>query len=105
MAMARLERIEISDDAVKPAGSAAAGLTRLEIYLPLGGIVDLDSERERLGREIEKLIRDSAKIEERLGSGSFIERAPADVVQRERERLVEMSDRRGRLERILEDLR
>jgi valyl-tRNA synthetase len=104
-ALARLGSLEISEDARKPAGSAAAGLAHMEIYLPLGGIVDLDSERERLGREIEKLARDGGKIEERLGSPAFVERAPADVVQRERDRLIEMTDRRRRLERILEDLR
>ena len=88
----------------KPAGSVAAGLAGLEIYLPLDGVVDLAEERARLKKELEKLGVECDKIAVRLEDGRFVQRAPAEVVARERERFEEMSDRRGRLERILEDI-
>ena len=102
--MAGIGGLTVADGAAKPEGSAAAGLSHLEIYLPLGGIVDLGAEKERLGKEIEKLSFDTAKIGKRLEDEKFTQRAPADVVDRERERFGEMEDRRRRLERILEDL-
>ena len=102
--MAGIGELTVADGAVKPPGSAAAGLAHLEIYLPLGGIVDLGAEKERLGKEIEKLSLECGKIGQRLEDEKFIQRAPADVVTRERERFGEMEDRRKRLERILEDL-
>ena len=102
--IAGIGELTVADGAEKPAGSAAAGLSHLEIYLPLGGIIDLGAERERIGKEIEKLSHDCAKIVKRLEDGKFTQRAPADVVARERERFGEMEDRRKRLKRILEDL-
>ncbi len=104
MLMAGISELTVADGAAKPAGSAAAGLSRLEIYLPLGGIVDIGAEKERLGKEIEKLALECGKIGKRLEDEKFIQRAPADVVDREKERFGEMEDRRKRLERILEDL-
>jgi valyl-tRNA synthetase len=96
--------LTVADGAEKPAGSAAAGLSRLEIYVPLGGIVDLGAEKERLSKEIEKLALECGKIGKRLEDRKFINRAPADVIERERDRFEEMEDRRRRLEGILEDL-
>jgi valyl-tRNA synthetase len=102
--MAGIEDLTVADGAEKPAGSAAAGLSRLEIYMPLGGLVDLGAEKERLKKEIEKLSLECGKIGKRLEDEKFIQRAPEDVVARERERFEEMEDRRRRLEGILEDL-
>ena len=102
--LARVGRLEIAAEAPKPAGSAAAGLAGMTIYLPLGDIVDIAAERRRLGAECEKLAADAERIRLRLQDGVFLERAPADVVRRERERLAAMSERRERIERILEDL-
>ncbi len=58
-------------------------------YLPLAGLVDLDAERARLGKELAALESRILASEARLG-GPFAERAPADVVHREREKLAEM---------------
>ncbi|MBN1885006.1 MAG: valine--tRNA ligase [Candidatus Krumholzibacteriota bacterium] len=102
--LARVAEIETTEGAGKPAGSVAAGLAGLEIYLPLDGVVDLAEERARLKKELEKLGVECDKIAVRLDDGRFVQRAPAEVVARERERFEEMSDRRGRLERILEDI-
>ena len=103
-ALAGIGELAVADGAEKPAGSVATGLARMEIYLPLGGIVDLDAERKRIGGELEKLSVECARIGKRLDDGNFTRKAPADVVERERERFAEMEDRRKRLERILEDL-
>jgi valyl-tRNA synthetase len=102
--IAGIGELTVEDGAKKPKGSAASGLSHLEIYLPLDGIVDLGAERDRLGKEIGRLAHECAKIGKRLGDSKFTGRAPADVVARERERFEEMEDRRKRLERILEDI-
>jgi valyl-tRNA synthetase len=103
-ALAGVGDFTVKDGAAKPAGSAAAGLSHLEIYVPLGGIVDLGAERARMEKEIEKLEREIGKIGKRLEDDKFLNRAPADVVERERDRYSEMGDRKERLRRILEDL-
>ncbi len=103
-ALARIDRLEISIDIDKPEVCAAAGLSSVEVYIPLEGIVDYKAEIERLKHSMEKLESDCGKIKRRLDDGRFIENAPADVVARERERFEELIKRRSRIEKILEDL-
>ena len=102
--MAGVSTLEIADDAPKPQGSAAAGHASIEIYLPLGGVIDIGVEKDRLEKELGKLSAECDKIAGRLRDEKFTGRAPADVIEREKTRCMEMSDKRGRLERILEDL-
>ena len=102
--MARIGELEIGEALQKPEGSAATGLVSLEIYMPLKGVIDIEAEKERLGKGIEKLAGDSAKIEARLKDERFISKAPPDVVERERERFREMDERMSRMRKILEDL-
>ena len=69
----------------------------LTVALDVGGSVDLGAERERLRGEAASVQKHVAGLEDRLGNAQFLDRAPADVVERERERL---ESGRARLERI-----
>ena len=102
--LAKVDDLTVAEGAVKPQGSAAAGLASIEIYLPLTGIVDIDGEKMRLGKDLEKISRECEKIASRLKDGRFLEKAPPDVVEQERTRYNEMADRKRRVARILEDL-
>jgi len=102
--LAKVDRLVIADDAPKPGGSAAAGHSMIDIYVPLGGIVDIEAERKRLSKDRDKLAHEVEKIGRRLADETFTGRAPADVIGRERARFDEMNDRKTRIERILEDL-
>ena len=102
--LAKVEDLTIADGAAKPPGSAAAGLSSVEIYLPLKGVIDIESEKARLGKELEKILRECDKVSARLEDVRFVEKAPPDVVEQERNRYNDMSDKKRRLARILEDL-
>jgi valyl-tRNA synthetase len=102
--LANVGELTIAENAEKPDGSVAAGLAHMEIYMILGGVVDISAEKEKIGKEVDRLSRETNKIEKRLGDEKFLHRAPADVVERERERFADMKDRMQRLKRILEDL-
>jgi valyl-tRNA synthetase len=102
--LAKVDDLTVAEGAVKPRGSAAAGLASIEIYLPLTGIVDIDAERKRLGKDLGKITRECEKIASRLGDSRFLEKAPPDVVEQERTRYNEMADRKRRIAGILEDL-
>ena len=68
-----------------------------EVYVRLEGVVDLAAERQRLGKEIDKAAKEIAFLEGKLGRPDFVERAPADIVARERERLSEQQAVREKL--------
>ena len=65
----------------------------VEIGLPLAGLVDLDEERKRLAKEIDKKLKEVASLNKKLDNAGFVERAPAEVVVKERVRLAELEDR------------
>ncbi|MFT3757530.1 valine--tRNA ligase [Thauera sp.] len=83
--LAKLAEVEIVDEigADELAPVAVAGETRLMLKVE----IDVAAERERLGKEIARLEGEIAKAEGKLGNASFVDRAPAAVVQQERDRL------------------
>jgi valyl-tRNA synthetase len=78
-----------AQDSVKferPKASASAVVDGTEIFIPLAGIIDLDAERKRLEKEIARLQGLIDSIGNKLANNSFIERAPKDVIEKEREK-------------------
>jgi valyl-tRNA synthetase len=70
-----------------PKGTPAAVTQAGEVYMPLEGLIDVEAERIRLTREIEKMQMEVKKAEGKLGNASFVDRAPAEVVEQEKARL------------------
>jgi valyl-tRNA synthetase len=64
-------------------------------------VIDVEKERTRLGRELKKLEKELEGLEKKLGNGSFIERAPAEVVQKSREDAVRLREQAKQLEGAL----
>ena len=77
---------------------------RFEVYVPFAGLIDLDKERERIAGEIEGVRRQTALVERRLSTSGFVNKAPAEVVERERVRLVQLNDQSAKLHSRLEAL-
>jgi valyl-tRNA synthetase len=87
-ALARLSEVQVVAD-VNAASNGAAAPIRVvdDLRLMLKIEVDVAAERERLGKEVERLENEIRKAEVKLGNASFVERAPAAVVAQEKERL------------------
>jgi len=88
-------------DGEVPKGSAQAVLDEATLVLPLAGIIDLAAERARLGRERGKAAAEAEKIEKKLANPDFVARAPAEVVDENRERLSAFADEVARLDAAL----
>ncbi|HET7010007.1 MAG TPA: valine--tRNA ligase [Anaerolineales bacterium] len=103
--LARLDPagLNITEDLTPPAGAIPLVVGTIEIYLPLAGMVDSAAERTRLSREIEAV---EAQVErlEKLLSSAFAQRAPADVVRKERDKLAELKASRESLVASLDAL-
>jgi valyl-tRNA synthetase len=72
----------------KPQNSASTVVSGIEIHLPLGGLVDSDVEKERLSRELQTIDSQIARLDTLL-AGDFASKAPPNVVEKERQKLVE----------------
>ena len=89
-AISRLARVEdILLESEVPKGSAQLVLGEATACLPLGGLIDVDAERARLGKAIGKVETDIDKIEKKLGNEKFLANAKPEIVAGEREKLEE----------------
>jgi valyl-tRNA synthetase len=80
-------RITVDPEASRPPMSALTVVGASEVYVELGGVVDLGAERARLEKEIRKAAESVDFLAAKLARPEFVERAPAAVVDKERERL------------------
>ena len=101
--MAKLESVAFLDGGEAPA-SATQVIGQTELLVPLAGLIDFDAERARLEREEEKLVKEIEKLAGRLGNTGFVDKAPPEVVARERARLAELEGAREALARQREGL-
>jgi valyl-tRNA synthetase len=72
-----------------PKGAIQVVVDEATIVIPLAGVIDLDAERKRLAKEVQKLDAEIGKIEKKLGNADFLAKAPAEVVEDQRERRAE----------------
>ena len=85
-----------------PTGVCATAIAGgVELYLPLDGIIDVEAERARLQKGIEKSKTDEENLERRLAAPGFADRAPAAVVAEFQEKHAAARDRRVKLEAAL----
>ncbi len=83
------------------AGAHAVLQSGAELFLPLEGLIDVSRERGRLQDELNRIGRLLESAARRLESEQFVTRAPADVVEREREKAASFRDQQERLARKL----
>ena len=104
-ALARLDpaRLTIAAQLEAPAQALTLVVGSVTAYLPLADLVDLAAERAKLNKELAEA---EAQIDRSrsLLDGPFAQRAPANVVQREREKLGELATRAERLRERLAEL-
>ena len=72
-----IERIEIGVGLEKPAGSATDVVGQIQVFVPLKGVLDIDGERDRLQKKIEKKENYVAGLLRKLSEPNFLDRAPA----------------------------
>lgn len=87
-----------------PKGTPTALTPLGELFLPLEGLVDVEAERTRITKELEKMAKEIAKSKAKLGNASFVDRAPAAVVDQERARLADWEAKTAQLESMLSAL-
>ncbi|MBQ6976462.1 MAG: valine--tRNA ligase [Selenomonadaceae bacterium] len=95
--------ITFSDE--KPQHALAGVVEGVEIFLPLKGLIDTEKEIARLTKELEKLRKGIAMTEGKLKNEKFLSKAPAEVVQAEREKLSAAQEKISSVESRIEQLK
>jgi valyl-tRNA synthetase len=88
----------------KPKQAVALVSGGVEAYLPLAGLVDLEQELARLGKALAEADAEIRQVEAKLANEAFTSKAPAHVVQQQRDKLAAHQERRARLEARLKSL-
>ena len=87
-----------------PKSAVQAVLDETTLILPLEGIVDLEKERARLTKEVEKLSGEIKKIDAKLSNEQFVAKAPEEVIEEQRDRREAAEQARDKLQKALEML-
>ncbi len=102
----RMARLSSVEPLVGPTPKSAVQAVQDEatLVLPLEGIVDLDKERARLTKEIDKLSGEIKKIDAKLSNEQFVAKAPDEVIEEQRDRRDTAAQARDKLQKALEML-
>ncbi len=90
--LVRASKITVGIAVNPPAASGSAVVGAVEVFVPLEGIIDIEAERGRLEKEVAKFEKLVKSMNGKLANEKFLANAPANVVEKERERLIEYGD-------------
>ena len=94
-------RTELPEDT---AGMAGVVTEDARMFMPMAELVDLDKERERIRKELDKALAEIEAQNKKLANESFVARAPERVVNAEREKLAKAQALAANLEESLKNL-
>ena len=94
----RLESITWLANEESTPESAIALVGEMKILIPMAGLIDKDAELARLEKEIQKINNDLPRIKDKLSNPTFIDRAPAAVIDKEKAKLAELDSLLSNLE-------
>jgi valyl-tRNA synthetase len=100
MRLGRLSSTEAADGEV-PKGAIQGVLDEAMVILPLAGVIDVAGERARLEKEMVKLDGEIGKLDKKLANQGFLAKAPAEVIEVQRQRRADTAASRGKVDEAL----
>ena len=102
--LASASAVEIAGDDFDGADMVQAVTFDAVLYLPMDELVDRDAERERLSKELAATESEIARAEGKLANSSFVDRAPAKLVEAEKEKLAKFTEKAAQLRQAIAKL-
>ncbi|GIP16927.1 valine--tRNA ligase [Paenibacillus montaniterrae] len=97
--------LEISLQMATPEKAMSAIVTGAELYLPLAGLLDIAQEVARLEKELEHLNKEVERVEKKLANEGFVAKAPANVIEEERNKMKDYAEKRDKVVQRIAELR
>ncbi|NOU21111.1 MAG: valine--tRNA ligase, partial [Methyloglobulus sp.] len=88
--LGRLETITCLQNGGTAPESAMALVGNLKILIPMAGLIDKAAELARLDKEIQKINNELPRAEGKLNNPAFVDKAPADVIEKEQAKLADL---------------
>jgi valyl-tRNA synthetase len=95
--LARLELVDFVEPGQEAPASATALLGDMKLLVPMAGLIDVDAERARLEKQIQRSQGDLEKCDRKLSDQKFMHKAPSEVVEKERQRAEQLRQELGHL--------
>ncbi|HEY8158016.1 MAG TPA: valine--tRNA ligase [Methylobacter sp.] len=96
--LGRLESITWLDSDETTPESAMALVGEMKILIPMAGLIDKEAELARLEKEIQKIHNDLPRVEGKLNNPAFVDKAPPEVIDKEKAKLTDLRSMLNNLE-------
>jgi valyl-tRNA synthetase len=103
--LARAEGLGVAEKMERPHPAAYAVVEGAEVFVPLEGLIDLNVERERLTKELDKIVAELTSAGSKLANQNFLTKANPDAVARVKDRVAFLDEKKAKLERGLAALK
>lgn len=90
--LANINNISLGKEIERPSQSSAAVVEGAELFIPLGGLIDIDQEKARMKRRVFEINRLLSSINGKLTNENFMNRAPENVIMKEKSNLKKLTD-------------
>ncbi|MCY1424108.1 Valine--tRNA ligase [compost metagenome] len=95
--LAKLESFTVLAEGAEAPLSATALVGEMEVLVPMAGLIDKNAELARLDKEIQRLQGEVQRVGGKLSNAAFVDKAPAEVIDKERAKLAEAEQALGKL--------
>ncbi|MBE0478323.1 valine--tRNA ligase [Candidatus Aerophobetes bacterium] len=98
------ENLVIASDVERPKICASGIAGDIDVFVPLKKVVNIEKEKKRLYKIFEDIEKELERTEKKLTSGEFLQKAPAEVVEKEKEKKAQLILKRDKLKKRLKEL-
>ena len=99
------ENLAVGTDVEEPGQAMTAVVTGVEVMLPLQGLINVEEEIKRLEKELDKLNKEVERVQKKLSNEGFVKKAPAKVIEEERAKEKDYSEKREAVLHRIEELK
>ncbi|MCF8104705.1 MAG: valine--tRNA ligase [Desulfohalobiaceae bacterium] len=98
--LAGIRELQIDPGIGAPQAAASGVVKGYEFFVPLAGVIDFQAEIQRLDKELSKIQKNMEGLNRKLSNENFLNKAPDEVVEKEKAKLGELQEKRQTLERL-----